>query len=77
MTAQEWLDQHFPNDGQTFCPMPMYIASVPFFLEVFGPALEAALKAGTSTYDALMNVEGGTRGWEIYFEDWQRRGILS
>lgn len=76
MTAQEWMILHFGAAVGDFTPMPCYMAECDFFLETFGPAVEDALRNGTSTYTAVMSVPGGTRGWEIYFEDWRLRGIL-
>lgn len=76
MTSAEWLTSHFGSEDE-FCPMIGYTADRNFFLSVFGPSLEEAINTGTSTYQALMNVDGGTRGWELYFDDWKRRGILT
>lgn len=76
MTAEQWLNKNF-GSGDDFCPMAGYTASRQFFLGVFGRVLENALADETSAYDALMNVEGGTRGWELYFDDWKEKGILT
>ncbi len=82
MSGREWLkEQRFDfseMDGELyFTPMDGYGASVAFFESVFWPVLDTAIQNNTSTYEALMNVPGGTRGWEIYFEDWKQRGILN
>ncbi|HEX7073345.1 MAG TPA: hypothetical protein VF226_04835 [Hyphomicrobiaceae bacterium] len=78
MTAAEWLDQRFGTDD-TFSPMSSYTASRQFFLDVFGPTFEAAYNAGKrgqELHDALLQTSGGTRGWELYFADWLRRGLF-
>lgn len=76
MTASEWLASHFSISNDHFSPMSGYTASVSFFVDSFGTALEAALANRTSTYDAVMGVIGGTRGWRVYFDEWKRLGIL-
>ena len=77
-TAQEWFSQRF-GDSEEFSPLPRHTASRQFFLDVFGPTFEAAYNAGKrgqELYEALLATPGGTRGWEIYFEDWLRRGLF-
>jgi len=83
MTATEWLLSKgfrlsdMPDEKLGFEAIPGYVASVEFFEAVFYPAIAQAEQAGQSSYQAVMSVPGGTRGWELYFEDWKRRGILT
>lgn len=83
MTGKEWLMSkgfgvtEMPDGTDGFYQFNGDISSVSAFSSWFYPSIEQAEKSTFSTYDAAMSAPGGTRGWEVYFEDWKARSILS
>ena len=77
MMLKDWLENNgFVVIEDEFILDNTTIASIPFFERTFWPALKNAIDSGSSLYDAVMEVDAGTKGWKKYFDEWKEKGIL-
>ncbi len=78
MYSQDFIKNNFPVDKDgNFCPITNYIANEQFFINIFGSAYDLAITNKVSIYDSLIAVTGGSRGWDVFFDEWKLRGLLT